>query len=313
MASIGSPNIWAGGFLLLLLLLSLGLTPRSSETPQASALAAAQQSWRQLMATVMAEGEQALHPGEAGAELRAAGDTLGMRYPGLWQSLEQPLRHQFQLVALSNDPDTKRQLLAPLQSHEDPQVRHRAWLEVARLGLRQADYAAVAMALDQALQQPVPERWQADTHLMRALLHLEARQRDAAGRELDQAVTLDGGYWDARQLRLRVYSEALSVPGQTASECLRRSQRLLEDLGALPALADSHDQFRLLADRFAALGEQGHLAFGLLAGLAYQWVGDVSAARRMLDAALSTRTRLPAACVAELSQSARQVLAALPP
>ena len=320
MAFTGNPTEWACGFLLALAVLVLCLEiPPPAEAPtaeggaDAGALAGAVADWRKLWTAVASSGEEALRPGVDEPRLRAAGDTLLMRYPGLVGDLAPAARHRFQLSALSNDPALKLELLTPLRDHADPRVRHRAWLESARVRLRERRPAEAAEALDAALSQPVPPRWQADTRLMQAVVALAADDRPRAAVLLDSAIELDPGFWDARQLRLRVRSELLAAADLRADACLRHSRRLLEDLGALPALAQSHEQFRMLADRFASLGERGHPAFGLLAGLAYHWVGDDPAARRALQAGFADSRRLPAACAAELGRSGRELLARLPP
>ena len=318
MASTGNPTLLACSFLLGLLLLAAWLRlPVPLEAPAGSgsseaALAGAVADWRGLWTAVAAEGEAALRPDETALGARAAGDTLGMRYPGLYRELEAGARQRFQLAALANDPARKLDLLAPLRDHADPRVRHRAWLETARVRLREARHEAAATALTAALAEPVPARWQADTRLMQAVVAGQRGDSLAASEALNAAISLDPGFWDARQLRLRVSSELLAAPLDAAA-CLRHSQRLLEDLGALPALAQSHEQFRVLADRLAPRGERGHPAFGLLAGLAYHWVGDGAAARAALTAGFGGAGRLPAACAAELTRSARQLLDSLPP
>lgn len=318
MAFTGRSSEFACGFLLLLAALVPWLPPPpATEAPvgggeeAVAALAQAVADWRTLWTAVDENGEAALEPDIQSEGLRAAGDTLWMRYPGLARDVDPAARHRFQLIALSNDARRKQELLISLKDHHDPRVRQRAWLESARVALRADQPGEAALALERALAEAVPEGWQADTWLMMAVVALADEDRPTALAALDTAIALDPGFWDARQLRLRVSSEALTTRGLAAADCLNLSQRLLEDLGALPTLAESHEQFRVLADRFATLEGRGHPVFALLAGLAYHWVGDNAAARETLR--LEGDHGLPPDCAAELLSSGRQLRARLTP
>ncbi|MBK1719443.1 hypothetical protein CKO27_17645 [Thiocystis violacea] len=272
---------------------------------------AAVAAWESLWSELAERGESALRPETADASLRAAGDTAFMRYRNLWGQIEGDERLAFQLAALSGDPERKLARLRPLTEAGDPRVLFRAHLELARLHLRRRAFAPAREAARAALAVPeIPERIRSDAHFILGYLASEEARLDQAETALTAAIVADPGFWDARQLRLAVLARRLAQPGRSGAECLDRTRRMIEDLGALPALAQDRTQFRDIADRFATQGAPANAALALLSGLGYLWSGDLERARTTLTGAETLQGRLPAACERLIL---RQVAAWIPP
>lgn len=266
--------------------------------------------WEALWADVDRRGEAALQPAHSDPSLRSAGDTVFMRYRNLWRDVDETTRRAFQMVALANDPNTKIAGLQPLATTGPAPVRARALVEIARIRLRQRALDEARASARQALTIPGLEpRFMADAYFILGYIALEARDFDSAETALAEAVARDPGFWDARQTQLLVLSHQLSQPRQTVAACINRTRLMIENLGALPTLAQDHTQFWDIADRFAAQSARANPAFFLLSGLGYLWVGDREKARAALAAASKTRGVLPRPCEALLIAKAEELLA----
>lgn len=262
-------------------------------TTQQQALAA----WEALWARLDAQGVAALNPVPPDRARRAAGDTVFMRYPNLWGQIDESERLAFQLAAISGDPEQKLAVLEPATRSPTPLIRFRALLERARIQRRQRDLSAASATARAALAVPeVSEQIRADAWFLLADSAWEQGQRDAAETALNAAIAADPGFWEARRVRLDVLAQRLSEPRQRGALCLDRTRRMIEDLAALPTLAEDHTQFRDLADRFARAGVSSSVALTLIAGLGYHWSGDVEQARRTLEQAALGRGALPIGC-----------------
>jgi len=273
--------------------------------------AAAVEAWQGLWQKIAAGGEQALAPESTDRSLRPAGDTVFMRYRGLWRGVDKAIRQTFQLAALANEPEQKLRLLTPLSTIDQPLVRFRALLEIARVRLRLNDLQGAHRAAVQALalQDRIDARAAADAHFILGYIALTEQHWEIAETALTRAIAADPGYWDARQAQLLVLGRLLARRSQSAAACLDRTRRLIEHLGALPALAQSRTQLRDIADRFESLPQRTNAAFYLLAGLGYSWAGDSARARQTLKRADRTRGRLPAACEKLILAQVQQLLA----
>ncbi|WP_338114123.1 hypothetical protein [Thiorhodococcus mannitoliphagus] len=261
--------------------------------------------WEALWSDLAACGEAALRPELGDTSLRAAGDTVFMRYRNLWGQVDEDARHGLQMAALSSDPQRKLDLLRPLVSTADPLTGFRALLEMARVQLRLGALEPAREAAQRALAVPkVPPRIQADAHFILGVIAWEKQSLDTAETALGRAVAADPGFWDARQLRLLVLARQIGRPRQGVAACLDRTRQMILDLGALPVLAQDRTQFRDIADRFAAQGDLTNPAFALLAGLGYRWAGDTERARITLAGALTTGGRLPAECEQQIIEKA---------
>ena len=191
----------------------------------------------------------------------------------------------------------KLALIEPLTQAEEPLIRFRAHLERARLQRRLQDFESARIAARAALAVPeLPERLRSDAWFILADSAWEQDRLDEAETALNAAIADDPGFWDARRLRLEVLARRLAEPRQRGAVCLDRTRRMIEDLGALPALAEDQTQFRDLADRFARQGTPSHVALALIAGLGYRWSGDTERARVTLANAERLRGRLPDGC-----------------
>jgi hypothetical protein len=84
---------------------------------------------------------------------------------------------------------------------------------------------------------------------------------------------------------------------------------MIENLGALPALAQDRKQLRDIADRFAIATEgAANPAFFLLSRLGYQWAGDRERAQAALSKARQSSGRLPRQCAALIADRATALL-----
>ena len=232
-----------------------------------------------------------------------------MRYRNLWSAVDKNDRFRFQLIAMANNPQHKLELLAPLIDAENALIRYRARLETARVQLRARDLDAARAAAQAALATPLDDpRFYADAHFALGFVALEQRDWDKAEQSFNQAIARDPGFWDARQLRLLTLSRLLGGAVQSTAVCLHRTRTLIEDLGAMPALAQSRLQFRDIADRFGALAGARNPAFELTAGLGYFWAGDRDKAHRALTQAHQSQGELPARCAELIAAKARDLL-----
>lgn len=282
----------------------------ASGTGEASAAeqAAAQARWEALWQTLAEQGVTALAPGVADASLQPAGDTAFMRYRQNWREVDAALQRRLQLVALANDPARKLELLAPLLTADVARLRYRALLEQARIHLRSRDLPAARLAAQAALAvSDIPPLWQADAYFMLGFTALEAQDLEQAATALAAAVARDPGFWDARQTDLLVLTRLLEQPNQSSAACLDRTRRVIEHLGALPALAQNRAQFRDIADRLGEIGGRNP-ALKLAAGLGRLWAGDTVQAAEWLHEAATIPGALPAAC-ADLIRARAALLA----
>ena len=273
---------------------------------QATALA----HWEALWSELETRGEAALQPERTDPSLRSAGDTAFMRYRNQWREVADPARQAFQMAALSNDPQQKIALLQPFTVHADTRTRFRALLEIARVHLRLRALDAARTAAREALAIPdLPPPIRADAYFVLGYAALEAQELDGAEAALAQAVAGDPGFWDARQMQLLVLGRQIGQPRQSVAACLNRTRLMIENLGALPALAQDRTQFRDIADRFAVQEAPANPAFALLSGLGYRWAGDRERADAALASANAKRGLLPSACEARVIAKAEEWLA----
>lgn len=273
-------------------------TPPAAGSPDAvAATRDAIGAWEALWADVEARGVDALSPEKTDPSRRAAGDTAFMRYRNLWGPIDTPTRLAFQLAAISGEPARKRMLIEPLTQTETPLIRFRAHLELARLARRGGDFAKALASVHAALAEPdVPTRIRADAWFILGESALEQGRLQEAESALTTAIAADPGFWDARRLRLEVLAHLLARPRQSDAQCLDHTRRMIEDLGALPTLAEDQTQFRDLADRFAREDTPRQVAFVLIAGLGYHWSGAHEISQNVLKSAEHWRGRLPAGC-----------------
>lgn len=266
--------------------------------------------WEALWADIDRRGEAALQPERVDSSLRSAGDTIFMRYRNLWRDVDEPTRRAFQMAALANDPNAKIAWLQPLAASDPAPVRVRALVEIARIRLRQRALDEARASARQALAIPGLEpRFMADAYFVLGYAALEARDLDSAETALAEAVARDPGFWDARQTQLLVLSRQLGQPRQATAACINRTRLMIENLGALPTLAQDRTQFRDIADRFAAQSARANPAFSLLSGLGYLWAGDRDKARAALTETGKTRGVLPHPCETLLIAKAEELLA----
>lgn len=298
------PRLAALGLLMVLGGVLWGLLARapdgSSETGGLGDSVEAHQAieaWETLWSDLAEHGVASLNPTTPDPSRRAAGDTVFMRYRNLWGWIDHEARLTFQLAALSGDPSRKLALIEPLTLAEEPLIRFRAHLELARLQRRRQDFESARIAARATLAIPdLPEHLRADAWFILGDIAWEQDRLDEAETALTEAIADDPGFWDARRRRLEVLARRLAGPRQRAAVCLDRTRLMIEDLGALPALAEDQTQFRDLADRFALQGAPTNVALALIAALGYQWAGDTERARTMPERAESLRGRLPAGC-----------------
>lgn len=287
------------GLLLSAVLWGLVRAPEQADAGAVGESVAAHQAidaWEALWSDLAEHGVASLTPAPDPSR-RAAGDTVFMRYRNLWGPIDSSARLAFQLAALSADPERKLALIAPLTQADDPLIRLRAYLEQARVQRRLQQVEAARASAEAALALPgLDEPLYADAWFIISEIAWQQGQLDGAERALSAAIAADPGFWDARRLRLDVLARQLERPRQHAPRCLDRTRHMIQDLGALPALAEDQTQFRDLADRFARQGTPNTVALALIAALGYQWSGDEPGARRMLERAAQLRGRLPGGC-----------------
>ncbi len=258
-------------------------------------------AWEALWSRIDSQGSAALRPAQIEPGQRPAGDTVFMRYPNLWTEIDPQARTAFQLAAASSDPERKLALLAPLTHHPEPRIRLRVYLEQGRIARRREDCLAAAGSARRALAiDGIPERLKADAWLILADCAWRQGHWDESEAALDQAIAADPGFWDARRLRLELLARRLEEGSSPTAVCLDRTRRLIEDLGALPALAEDRTQFRDLADRLARAGTTRTSALALVMGLGYLWAGDQGRAQATLALAEQLQGHLPTRCESEI-------------
>lgn len=276
-------------------------------------LQAALTQWQALWSRLDSEGSRALEPDISDPSLRAAGDTAFMRYRNLWDQVPANEQRQFQLAALANSPERKARLLEPLSDSHEPLIRFRASLELARMALRQDDPVSAAQFAQAALRVPeLPAPARADAAFLLGFVAAQAGQLEQAETYLRRAIQDDPGFWDARQLQLRVLGELLAQPNNTDARCLERARELIEHLGALPALAQDRGQFRDIADHFARQSKVSSPALDLMTGMGYLWAGDAIQARARLSQAAQGRGHEQVLCQKRIAEQARAWVARLP-
>lgn len=264
--------------------------------------------WQALWAAIEQRGEAALQPENLDPALRSAGDTIFMRYRNLWRDVDATTQHTFQMAALANTPADKLRLLQPLATASVAQVRLRALLEIARVHLRLRALTEARAVAQQALTIPdLAPKMVADFYFILGCVALEAHDFDAAEMALAQAVARDPGFWDARQTQLLVLSHQLSQPRPRVAACLNRTRLMIENLGALPTLAQDRTQFRDIADRFADQPASVNPAFSLLSGLGYLWAGDRDKARAAWREVRRGSGKLPRQCEALIVAKAEEL------
>ncbi len=138
---------------------------------------------------------------------------------------------------------------------------------------------------------------------------LEKQDLDSAEQAFNKAVGADPGFWDARQAQLLALSRQLAQSRQSPAACLNRTRIMIENLGAMPVLAQNRMQFRDIADRFGARSGGSNPAFHLLAGLGYLWAGDHDKSRSELTAARRSQGKLPSRCEALIIAEIDKLLA----
>jgi tetratricopeptide (TPR) repeat protein len=297
------------GGLTLISLLRSPVANSSAEIADGQAQAQALAQWQALWTDIAEHGEAALQPEQTDVSLRAAGDTVFMRYRNRWKNVDPAARRTFQMAALANDPQQKLALLEPLTTVDAPMIRARALLEVARVHLRRRALDLATMTAQQVLAIPgLTAQVTADAYFILGYAALEAHDLDRAEAALAQAVERDPGFWDARQTQLLVLNRQLNQPRQSVAACLNRSRLMIQNLGALPALAQDRTQFRDIADRFAAQAAIANPAFRLLSGLGYLWVGDHDRAQKALAEARKPQGQLPRQCETLIAAQAAALL-----
>jgi len=290
-------------------LLQSPLAPSSAEAVNDQEQQTAIAQWQALWADIAERGETALQPEQTNPSLRSAGDTVFMRYRNLWRNIDPATRRKFQMAALANDPQQKLAALEPLTTVDTPSIRARALLEIARVHLRQRRLNLAITTAQEALAIPGLEaKVSADAYFILGYAALEMQETDRAEAALAQAVDRDPGFWDARQTQLRVLAQQINQPRQSVAACLNRSRLMIQNLGALPTLAQDRTQLRDIADHFAAQPTVANPAFLLLSGLGYLWVGDQDRAQVALSAASKMHGKLPRSCEALIAAQAEALL-----
>ncbi len=269
--------------------------------------------WQALWSAIEQYGEAAFLPKQLDTSLRAAGDTVFMRYRRLWYRVDgvnESVRRQFQMAALANLPQRKLALLQPLAASSHGQIKFRALLEMARVYLRLRALEKAQAVVQQALTIPdLNPKILADAYFVLGYSALEAHDFDSAETALAAAVKHDPGFWDARQVQLLVLAHQLSREQYSVAECLNRTRLMIANLGVLPALAQDRTQFRDIADRFAAPSAQVNPAFALLSGLGYLWAGERHKAQQVLQGiGGDMRGVLPRQCMTLLVDKAKELL-----
>jgi len=232
-----------------------------------------------------------------------AGDSFFMRYSYGFPRVSDDIKRRFQAVAISNDPDHRLALLAPLEHHSSPPVRYRALLEMARTGLRSRpdspDEASLEL-LRRALQQPTtPVAMKADAWFLLGMAQHHRGETLAALTSLDQAIELDPYYFDARVTRLEALQTALVAGrrlGGTRDQCLARLADLLDDIKWIGVLAENRRQFLDLAGQLDTISGRGYAVKPFLIAIARLLGGDPGAAVDGFDRALAADKRLPQGC-----------------
>jgi tetratricopeptide (TPR) repeat protein len=281
-------------------------------TPAAEAeLPQAWRDWQHLWQALAMEGLAALAPDDLDTSLRAAGDTRFMRYRRQLSTYSDRVRWSFQMAALSPDPQQRLQLLTPLTHEQSPVIRFRAQLELARIHLRlqawqQAqDHAKAALAITD-----LPTGLTADAWFILGYIAWVQGDVASAALSLATAVRDDPGFWDARQLYVQVLMTLLRDSSSTTGQCLQHTRLLIENLGALPALAQDRRQFLDFIDQLSQRQpSHPHPAWALSLGLGYDWSGQQQQARAALTQAQQLAATCPNACCQAIARQAGHWLA----
>lgn len=259
--------------------------------------------WKQLWVRLEEEGLKALDPtSQVDKSLRAAGDTCGMRYRDFFKELTEAQRYRFKVAAFSNTPQTKLALLQTLTEDGHDLVRFRAYLEIARIHIRQQHWPIALQALAKAEGLAVPSACQSDRNFLRGYVAFQQGRLDQAEQHLREATALDPGFWNARQLLLSILSRQLQGASQDNRQCLNRTRLLVENLGALPQLAQDSKQFRVIAEQVSAISAKTNSAISLIRGLGYLWGGDTQQAITVFQAGIADTGQLPQHCESLVQQ-----------
>lgn len=266
-----------------------------TETELREELAEEVQQWNEMWDEIEEQGVEALDPGIMIAGAQYAGDTCGMRYRLIYRRIDRGVRDRLVIAAFANDPEVKRQVLVPLLQAEDPAIRGRTVVELARIALRQGDAAAAETALATAEGLDLAPACAADLRYLKGQAAAAAQKLASAVEAFAAATELDPGFWNAYRDQIPILVRQLHDQALGSAACLRSARRLIQILGLLPQLAADTRQFAKLALSLERLGLHSS-ATRLAAAMTWQWAGQEAHGRSLLEAALEGPETMPAAC-----------------
>ncbi|RKZ86527.1 MAG: hypothetical protein DRR19_14815 [Candidatus Parabeggiatoa sp. nov. 1] len=241
------------------------------------------------------------------------GDTVFMRYHGIFSGIiNKSVARTFTAVTLSTDMDFKLKTLKQLAHAEQKNlVRYRAWLELARLHLRNRNQKMASSALSKALGITLDnEAWKADAHFLQASVHFTNKDINAALPKLETALRSDPNFVDAYVLYIRALLEA-SLQKETyfsQDNCTNKLTKLMDSLDMIACVTNDRHTFVHLAKSIESLpAEQKIKSF--IVGYGNLLAGNYLTAEQRMRSLLKAKTQWNSSpCTNLLIKQASQVL-----
>jgi tetratricopeptide (TPR) repeat protein len=215
------------------------------------------------------------------------GDTVFMRYPGIFSgTLSETVARIFTAVTLSNDIEFKRQTLKQLTGADQTNlVRYRAWLELARLYLRNRNQKLASSALTQALGITLDnEAWKADAHFLQGSIQLTFDKNiNAALSKLETALSSDPNFVDAYVLYIHALLQASLQKESYFSQqnCTDKLTKLMDSIDMIACQTKDRQTFLHLASSIESLPAEPKIK-SFIVGYSHLLAGNYSTAEQRI-------------------------------
>lgn len=242
------------------------------------------------------------------------GDTVFMRYPGIFSgTLSETVARTFTAVTLSNDIEFKRQTLKQLTGADQTNlVRYRAWLELARLHLRNKNQKLASSALAQALGITLDnDDWKADAHFLQGSIQLTQKNINAALSKLETALSSDPNFIDGYVLYIHALLEA-SLQKETyfsQQNCTNKLTKLMDSIDMIACVTNDRHTFVHLANTMESLPAEPKIK-SFIVGYGNLLAGNYLTAEQRMRSLLKGKTTQwnSSPCTQLLIKQASQVL-----
>ncbi|MDM8561182.1 hypothetical protein [Candidatus Parabeggiatoa sp. HSG14] len=222
------------------------------------------------------------------------GDTVFMRYYGIFSGiLSEKLARTFTAITISNDIDFKLKKLTQLTHHDENLVRYRAWLELARLHLRNKNWKKAESSLSKALNETLDnEDWKVDAHFLQAYIHLTNKKINSALSQLETALAGDPNFVDAYVLYIRALLEA-SLQKETffsKNSCTTKLTKLMDSIDMIACVTNDRHTFIHLAKSIEQLSAEQKIK-SFMIGYSNLLAGNYSTVEQHLKSLLNSKTQ----------------------